>query len=52
MRQRIIVADDDPSIRRLLSDLLEAEGYPVCVAENGAEALDLVEQEAPGPAHP
>ena len=36
---RIIVIDDDESIRKTLSTILEDEGYSVDTAENGKEAL-------------
>lgn len=36
----IIVADDDPEIRRLLKFLLKLEGYNVMVARDGNEVLE------------
>jgi len=36
---RVLVVDDDFSIRESLQDALGAEGYAVDVAENGADAL-------------
>jgi two-component system, OmpR family, response regulator len=36
---RILVTDDDPDIRRLLTTLLVGEDHDVSVATNGAEAL-------------
>lgn len=44
---RILVADDNPSIRGPLCFLLEEEGYDVEVAENGEEALQKVRQSKP-----
>jgi two-component system response regulator PilR (NtrC family) len=38
-RARIIVVDDDESIRKTLSAILEDEGYVVDTAESGKEAL-------------
>lgn len=43
MSQRILIADDEPSIVAALSFLLQSNGYEVHVARNGEEALDLVE---------
>jgi DNA-binding NtrC family response regulator len=37
---RILVVDDDESIRKILSTILEDEGYVVETAENGREAID------------
>lgn len=42
---RILVADDDKNTRRLMQALLQAEGYEVTTAENGAEALEVIERE-------
>lgn len=43
----ILVVDDDPSIRSLLTDVLEAEGFAVRVAEDGFAALRLVAADRP-----
>ena len=37
---RILIIDDDESIRKILSAILEDEGYTVETAENGREAID------------
>ena len=42
---RILVADDDKNTRRLISAVLEAEGYTVFCAENGEEALEVMDRE-------
>lgn len=39
----ILVADDDVGTRLSISDYLEISGYSVVTAENGQEALDMVE---------
>ena len=39
---RILVVDDDPSVRALLRDLLELEGHVVQSAEDGYAALRAV----------
>ncbi len=39
MKQRILVAEDDPSILTAVTDLLEGEGFAVAAARDGAEAL-------------
>jgi DNA-binding response OmpR family regulator len=44
---RIVVADDEPDIRRLVSFTLRRRGYEVLEAENGEEALALVLAEQP-----
>ncbi|HVK14542.1 MAG TPA: HD domain-containing phosphohydrolase [Gemmataceae bacterium] len=44
---RVLVADDDLSIRALLRQVLEMEGYRVELAGNGSEALALAEGRAP-----
>jgi CheY-like chemotaxis protein len=44
---RILVVDDEPHIRATVLAMLEAEGYDVVEATNGAEALTVVEAGAP-----
>jgi diguanylate cyclase (GGDEF)-like protein len=41
-KARILVADDEPHIRRILQFLLEQEGFEVIMAENGEEAWKQV----------
>lgn len=38
--QHILVADDEPSVRSLLVDVLQGAGYRVTAVASGAEALD------------
>lgn len=45
--RRILVADDDRDIRRLVALTLELFGHTVLQAENGDGALALVRQEHP-----
>ena len=40
--RRILVADDEPHIRRVLETLLELEGFEVDAVRDGAEALALL----------
>jgi two-component system OmpR family response regulator len=40
-RGRILVVDDEPELRELMTLALEAEGYRVLVADNDAPALEL-----------
>jgi|SRR5579871_4413716 len=43
----ILVVDDDPGIREVLDVVLELEGYRVCDAENGADALAMLDHMVP-----
>ena len=48
MRTRtLLVVEDDPSIRQLLSDALEQEGHRVIATGDGEEAIGLAEREHP-----
>ncbi|MBF6589352.1 MAG: response regulator [Ktedonobacterales bacterium] len=38
----VLIVDDDPAIRRMLTETLGLEGYPYETASNGREALDLL----------
>jgi two-component system, cell cycle response regulator len=44
---RILIAEDDPSFRRLLKETLAMWGYDVVVAENGDAALQILQSEDP-----
>jgi len=44
---RILVVDDEPDIRRLVSEILEDEGYQVTMAENAGAARELKKSKAP-----
>jgi type IV pilus assembly protein PilB len=41
---RVLVADDDPQMRRLIRIVLQREGFDVLEANDGLDALDLIEQ--------
>jgi CheY-like chemotaxis protein len=45
--RKILLVDDDPAVRMLLSDALTSAGYTVSTAASGPQALRLVEAEAP-----
>jgi two-component system response regulator (stage 0 sporulation protein F) len=42
-KEKILLVDDDPGIRRILLRLLAEEGYRVMTASNGIEALERAE---------
>jgi CheY-like chemotaxis protein len=42
---KILVADDDPIIRKLLSEVLVHDGHRVTATVNGAEALERIKEE-------
>jgi two-component system, NtrC family, response regulator AtoC len=44
-RARILVADDEPNLRRVLSAILQRDGYDVVQAADGAEALEALDAE-------
>ncbi|HKO27629.1 MAG TPA: response regulator transcription factor [Solirubrobacteraceae bacterium] len=46
-RDRVLVVDDDPPLRRMLARTLAAEGYEVFVAGDGGAALVSVERAVP-----
>lgn len=39
----ILIVDDDPGIRNMLTELLEDEGYTVTSATNGQEAITFLQ---------
>ncbi|APA97137.1 response regulator transcription factor [Nocardia seriolae] len=44
---KVLVVEDDPNVRSTLEQLLRFEGYEVCLAGDGREALDLLETDRP-----
>ncbi|PDW03494.1 response regulator transcription factor [Candidatus Viridilinea mediisalina] len=47
MGAQLLLADDDPQIRRLLKGVFEAEGYSMQIAPDGQVALDRVARSRP-----
>jgi CheY-like chemotaxis protein len=47
MAANILVVDDNPLGRKLMTDMLSADGYLVRCATSGAEALTLIAAETP-----
>lgn len=45
--QKILIAEDDEAIRDLLKLYLESEGYQILSAENGQQALEIVQAQRP-----
>ena len=45
---RVLVVDDDASIRQFIQMALEGGGYEVTTAEDGREALESVRRTPPG----
>jgi len=43
----ILVVDDEFSIREILSDVLSNEGFTIYTAENGIEALKIIQESSP-----
>ena len=44
MRMRVLVCDDDPAMLRLVSHVIECEGYEVIQARSGSEAWEILKQ--------
>lgn len=47
MPAKILLADDDPMLQRLIANTLKLEHHDVIFAVNGQEALDLIRSEKP-----
>jgi two-component system response regulator (stage 0 sporulation protein F) len=43
----VLIVDDEPSIRKMLVEVLSLEGIPTETAVNGREALDMLEKSGP-----
>ncbi len=49
-KDSILIIDDDPKLRKTLSDILKAKGYKPITAATGKKALDRVKEERPATA--
>lgn len=38
----ILIIDDDPNLRKSLSDILSAKGYEILTAKDGTEGLAMI----------
>jgi CheY-like chemotaxis protein len=47
MKQRILIADDDVMHRKLISYVLQAEGYDTLLAANGEIAIEMARSNTP-----
>jgi two-component system, sensor histidine kinase and response regulator len=47
MQESILVVDDDPSVRKILVDILTQNSYRVLSSSNGREALKILSKEIP-----
>src|SRR5437870_1793767 len=45
--EKILVIDDEPSIRGLLATLLERKGYDIYLADGGKKGIDVFKRERP-----
>jgi CheY-like chemotaxis protein len=43
----VLIVEDDPDVSSTLHDVVEEQGYRVICAQNGREALSLLEKELP-----
>lgn len=46
-RERVLIVDDDPAIRKFVRANLEARGYDCLAAADGDEAIEIIEKELP-----
>lgn len=44
---KIMLADDDRSVRKLVRSLIEEKGFEFCCAQNGSDAIDVYNRERP-----
>ncbi|MFC1502396.1 sigma-54-dependent transcriptional regulator [bacterium] len=45
--EKILIVDDDPKIRLVLADRLQASGFIICQAHNGKRGLEMVSADKP-----
>jgi len=47
MKKKVLLVDDEPTIRMIVSTRLAALGFEVLIAQDGQEGLDLARKELP-----
>ena len=47
MAKKIMIIDDDPAIVKYLSTLFTDNGYEICSASDGSEAMNVIKAEKP-----
>src|SRR5689334_9707713 len=47
-RRLVLVVEDEPDIRSIVAEHLQAEGYDVCLAPTGEIAMQVVRERRPG----
>jgi len=47
MKKDILVVDDELDVREFLRDLLEDQGYAVRQAEDGTQAMEMIQKQTP-----
>ncbi|MBF0122104.1 MAG: response regulator [Candidatus Omnitrophica bacterium] len=45
--KKILIVDDDPTVQKLVSSILAAEGYDVAIAKDGIDAMVALKKEKP-----
>ncbi len=45
-QKRVLIADDDPRLRKIMKEFLEKEGYEIIDVPDAEEALDAIEKKA------
>jgi len=43
----VLIVEDEEDVRTMLGEILEGEGYPVALANNGQDALDYLRRNPP-----
>ena len=46
-RSKVLLVDDEDSLRKVIKELLERDGYVVAEARDGAQALDQIDRVGP-----
>lgn len=47
MKTKILIVDDEPDFRLILSDILNRAGYETSQAQDGLEAVEILKKESP-----
>jgi two-component system phosphate regulon response regulator PhoB len=46
-QETVLIVDDNPALRRIISEAFLSAGFSICEAGNGQEAIDLAKESSP-----
>lgn len=45
--KRVLIVDDNPDVRKIVSKLIQVSGFKALIAKNGVEGMEIVKEDRP-----